>query len=122
MAAQLIRQRYDNSEIGNSPSSRSIRAEVYHARTQRQDDDIHAPKVAEDTVQTDLEAGLLELLGGGGPLDLDAEEMARKCFAQVVRQPTEEKQEQWHPLDAIAKGGEVAALTHTVAQHGERDR
>lgn len=102
MAAQLVRKRHNDSEIRNPPSARCIRSEVNHTSTQRQDNDVHAPEISKDTIETDLETGLLELLGRRGPLDLNAEEMAAERFAQMVGEATEEEQEEGHPLDAVA--------------------
>lgn len=122
VAADGIGEGHNDREIGDHVAPWCVASEVDHPDSDRDHDDIHVPEITDHSVETDLEAGLLEFLGRGGPLDVDAEEMAAEGLADVERKTAEEENEKGHPFGAGTEGFDVGRLAHAVAQHGESDR
>ncbi len=89
MTDELQRQREDRRPIRNTPAIRRISPQIDHAPRNQKDRGIHVLEVLRDAIHADKEARGFEFLGSGGPLHVDAKEMAKQSFGEVEGDPRE---------------------------------
>ena len=121
MATNLIGQWNDGREVFDGPTIWRKTSKIDQTTACNGNNKIHPLEVAHNSVQTNPEAAV-ELFGRGGPLHVEAEEMAEDRLHQMEGDASEEKKEHWCPFGGIPQREEKGPLSHTMSEHGVTQR
>ena len=116
-----VAEREDGDEDVDAPEGGHEQGARHHHGHHQKDKDERALELLEQLGHLGEEGGVLGLLAGRAPLEVDAEHVGQDGLADVQAHAAQEDGQQRHPLEVLEQAPDERRAGGAVAQHGQGD-